>query len=188
MRRFIGDVHSKFDRYVTIIDVPYETIQVGDFGHGFNTVPELNTKDRHIRGNHDDPALARAHPNFIQDGLCENNTMFIGGAKSSDRYKRVEGKDWWNDEELSFPEMFPIGYSYADYMPETVVSHDCPLFLVSELNSGHCIPTNTNGFLQNLFEIHKPKLWVFGHHHKSFDKTILGTRFICLNELEYIDI
>src|SRR5262245_14865759 len=31
--------------------------------------------------------------------------------------------------------------------------------------------------------IHKPKLWVFGHWHRSFDKALRSTRFVCLAEL-----
>jgi hypothetical protein len=31
-------------------------------------------------------------------------------------------------------------------------------------------------------------LWLFGHYHKSFKMNIYGTEFICLAELEYLDI
>jgi predicted phosphodiesterase len=44
--------------------------------------------------------------------------------------------------------------------------------------------TATSSLAQQMYTIHKPDLWIFGHHHKSFDETIGGTRFICLNELE----
>jgi len=39
----------------------------------------------------------------------------------------------------------------------------------------------SNG-LQIMFDMHRPKLWVFGHY------VIKGTRFVCLNELKTITI
>jgi hypothetical protein len=39
-----------------------------------------------------------------------------------------------------------------------------------------------------MFSIHKPDLWIFGHWHCDADEVIDGTRFICLNELSYVDV
>ena len=191
---FIGDVHCKIKDYLRIVrSTELPTIQVGDFGFGFITEEELaetqkNPKDRQMRGNHDNPSVANRSSNFIKDGHIENGMMFIGGALSIDRYKRKEGVDWWPDEELSFSKMFEIGNDYADAKPEIVVTHDCPSTIYPFLRSHHNEESATSGFLRNLFEIHQPKLWIFGHHHKSFDETILGTRFRCLAELETMEI
>jgi hypothetical protein len=43
---------------------------------------------------------------------------------------------------------------------------------------------NTGWALQELFNIHQPKYWYFGHYHNSWSMIINGTRFKCLNELE----
>jgi hypothetical protein len=42
----------------------------------------------------------------------------------------------------------------------------------------------TGWALQELYNIHQPKLWIFGHWHRS--KTIQHgkTKFMCLDELE----
>jgi len=45
----------------------------------------------------------------------------------------------------------------------------------------------SNG-LQIMFDMHRPKLWIFGHYHQDFDDVIKGTRFVCLNELKTITI
>jgi hypothetical protein len=42
--------------------------------------------------------------------------------------------------------------------------------------------------LEELFNIHKPELWVFGHYHVSRTVEEQGTRFVCLNELETLDV
>lgn len=39
----------------------------------------------------------------------------------------------------------------------------------------------------NMFEMHKPKLWIFGHWHHTLYKKISDTMFVCLGELDYID-
>jgi hypothetical protein len=39
-----------------------------------------------------------------------------------------------------------------------------------------------------MWNFYKPETWIFGHWHLSFDKVISGTRFICLNELDAIDL
>ena len=48
----------------------------------------------------------------------------------------------------------------------------------------------TEKTLGEMFKIHQPKLWIFGHWHRKFDQKILGTQFICLNinEERIIDI
>ena len=48
--------------------------------------------------------------------------------------------------------------------------------------------SRTRQALDAMFDIHKPDLWLFGHWHDSQDRNVMGTRFICLNELEYKDI
>jgi hypothetical protein len=66
-----------------------------------------------------------------------------------------------------------------------MVTHDCPEQLLPYLVSHHSVfTTRTGQAFANMFERYQPKLWVFGHHHKSFDMEVNGTRFVCLAELE----
>jgi hypothetical protein len=64
-----------------------------------------------------------------------------------------------------------------------ILSHDCPEIVCKQL-FGYPDNNKTRNGLQTMFEIYQPKLWIFGHHHKSIDTIIGDTRFICLNELE----
>jgi hypothetical protein len=39
-----------------------------------------------------------------------------------------------------------------------------------------------------MFEQHRPQIHLYGHCHNNINEIYKETRFICLNELEYIDI
>ena len=200
---FIGDAHGKFSQYKAIIKEHKDTIQVGDMGIGFRRWPHgeysqnppydemVKANAQFIRGNHDNPAVCRKHSQWIKDGYVREDKwfgdmMFIGGAYSIDKAFRDEGFNWWPDEELSVDELVPITIRYMNTKPACMVTHDCPKSIYPMLHSHHFVdlPQRTPQALQAMWEVHKPKLWVFGHHHKSFDMIVDGTRFVCLAELE----
>ena len=202
---FIGDVHGKYSAYKRIIREHQNTIQVGDMGVGFRrlinyegdykALPNpphaemVKANARFIRGNHDNPAECKKHSQWIRDGQVENDMMFLGGAYSIDKEWRNEGEDWWADEELSDDEFTAIMGVYCVAKPACMVTHDCPRSLYAMLHTHHFNdPSRTSPALEAMFEIHRPKVWVFGHHHVSFDQIVDGTRFICLAELEVKEI
>lgn len=188
MIRFIGDTHAKWEQYLPLTE-GVDSVQVGDFGIGFRPVPDLNPRARFIRGNHDNPEMARAHPNWIADGTVENDIMYIGGALSIDQAHRVEGVSWWRDEELSIAEWNRI-INIANFTkPRVIVTHDCPESVIPDLFT-NALPvcSITQQALDIILEQNAPDIWIFGHWHYSKDVTIGKTRFICLNECEYIDL
>ncbi len=205
MTVFIGDVHGKYTQYKRILDHCEKSIQVGDMGVGFFNYrtggpvanpPHSVMKEgghRFIRGNHDNPTVCRQHSQCIPDGTVEGGTMYIGGAVSIDKPFRVEGFSWWKDEELSQEELGALIEKYMDVKPEIMVTHDCP----EEVANAMCvhvgfqkieIPSRTRIALQQMWNAHSPKLWVYGHWHFSFDHMLRGTRFVCLAELEAKEI
>ena len=48
--------------------------------------------------------------------------------------------------------------------------------------------SRTTDFLERLLENHRPRLWLFGHHHHDWRHKEGGTLFVCLGELFYVDI
>jgi len=207
MIRFIGDVQGHYGIYGRIIGSGPPSIQVGDLGIGKwrrGKPPDramARGNHRLIRGNHDDPAECRRHPQWIRDGQCEDGMMFIGGAFSVDRASRKEGYDWWPDEELSAAELRQIVDLYLERKPRIMVTHDCPeevagivMSRIPRLGpSKPGISSRTRLALQEMWSAHAPALWIFGHYHMSFDQVLhggreIGTRFIGLAELEFRDI
>jgi Icc-related predicted phosphoesterase len=190
--RFIGDTHAKFGEYQYICDNVPESIQVGDFGAGFRSIPDMGPSHRFIRGNHDNPEICRNHPNWIPDITVEKNMFFLGGGFSIDKASRTQGVDWWEDEELSTEEMYRAFDVYKETKPSIVVTHECPYSIAHTLFYEPRIkwlnPSKTSQLLESMWDVWKPELWIFGHWHQSRDRIIDDTRFICLGELAYVDI
>lgn len=206
--RFIGDVHGlKYDLGILLDNIPEDVnsvVQVGDMGVGFGqddywheSLDDMIEKanGRFIRGNHDNPANCKTMKTWIPDGLVENDVMFIGGAWSIDYQWRTEGLNFWKDEELSYEELERLIDVYNLVRPSIMVTHDCPLSVSNKLfiESGNSFSnqqfkTRTGMALEAMFEINKPKVWLFGHWHHNADEVIDGTRFICLDELSYADV
>ena len=190
----IGDVHGKVNQYYKLINKhkPNESIQLGDFGfkkkHDWFLKEMDITKHKIMFGNHDYyPYLDKEHSLKDFSFNPQYNLMTIRGAFSVDRVSRTEGLDWFANEEISYGDWYPIMDEYELRKPEIVISHDCPQYM-RHLLFGIDQKSITTSGLQSLFELHQPKLWIFGHHHTHIDEVYNGTRFICLKELGIFNI
>lgn len=197
--KLIGDVHGKYKAYKTLIRYCKDTIQVGDMGIGFRKWPHgewitnppydsmVETNARFIRGNHDNPAVCRNNTQWIPDGHVEGDVMFIGGAYSIDYMYRYSEFSWWEDEQCSAEEFLKFFQTYQELKPRVMVTHDCPhevIKYIPESAKYNSPASSTGAAFDNFWQAHQPELWVFGHHHSRLDKTMNGTRFVCLEELE----
>jgi Icc-related predicted phosphoesterase len=79
---------------------------------------------------------------------------------------------------------------YMMTKPKIMITHECPEAVAAILSNEMKFAdgSRTRQAFNSMWENWKPKLWIFGHWHQSFDKVILDTRFICLNELEFVDV
>ena len=185
----IGDVHCKTNAYFDILKkYNGESIQVGDFGfdieHKWHLDNIDSVKHKVNFGNHDDYTFLN-QPHSLGDFsyIDTYNLLSVRGAFSVDQYKRTEGIDWFRNEELDYNEM-NLAIDLCELRkPKIIVSHDCPHEVRKHIFGIHEKSITSNG-LQGMFELHQPDIWLFGHHHKSKDERINGTRFICLAELE----
>ena len=195
MITLIGDVHGKYKRYHEIIrekDRHSHSIQIGDFGFDYETLRNVDPKNHvFIGGNHDNYDKVNSVPNYLGDYGYVNDFngidfFFFRGAYSIDRQYRTIGVDWWEQEQLKIEDFIKARELYRDIKPDLVLTHDCPQSLYSYLlPPGAKIYENiTSWALEELFNIHQPKFWRFGHFHNSWRKVVNGTDFRCLNELE----
>lgn len=211
--RLIGDIHGMVRDYqaYSIGDFDGPTIQVGDFGIGFGQsdywVESVNDfhkdgKHRFIRGNHDKPSMCRSEMvGWIPDGTIENETMFIGGAWSIDGpdaapgwYRRTENVDWWADEQCSDEQFYRFIELYSFARPRIMITHDCPqkvsreMFFQTGIVKGVEYKTRTAQAFDAMLDIHQPDFWFFGHWHHTMRHKYGNTTFMCLGELDYIDV
>ena len=203
----VGDVHGKWTEYATLLkrlnwNKPNITWQIGDLGVGFPNSPVLTLPKNSFffRGNHDAPSAARAHPQYLGDyGYREvdgHRIFFVGGAWSIDQAYRREDVSWWREEELSIPEFIDAHEKYVASKPEIMITHDGPNQATNAILNRYAlfpgensvIKTRTGQALTSMFEEYQPKVWIFGHWHTSWQNEINGTLFICLNELEWLDL
>ncbi|MFW6120570.1 MAG: metallophosphoesterase [Petrotogales bacterium] len=201
----IGDIHGLFWDYKRILQSSgdKESLVLGDYGLGFpNTMDGIDLSDvdgthLFLRGNHDNPEVCRKSPYYIGDfGIFEGDFIdgfftklfYISGAWSIDQAWRTPGISWWPEEELSYEELDNAVNLYIKETPDIVCSHDCPEEILQIFYSGTAHPTRTSQALSAMFQHHTPSYWFFAHHHKSWRKNVMSCNFVCLDELETIDI
>jgi len=197
---FIGDIHGSWNYYTGLVKniTHTPTVQVGDFGIGFPGHPDPpKTEGDHwfIRGNHDNPEVCRNHPNYLGDyGYKKEWDMFwVSGADSIDKHMRIEGVSWWRDEELDYrtlnDKVLPL---FEETQPRIMVTHTCPMAIRYDLigvrNDYGRGPSVTEHALQAMFAMYQPDIWLFGHWHTHLDIRKNGTRFICLNTYQMMEI
>lgn len=193
----IGDVHGKVKRYQSILrESEYDlSIQLGDFGfqkeHDWHLSNVDSDTNRILFGNHDYLPYVDMGHSVGDVAIIEDSIFLVRGADSIDKNWRRQGIDWWPEEELAPWNWEVIAEKYETTKPRIVLSHDCPQSFYPEV----CMPipglpygSRTSQGLQSLLDLHRPELWVFGHHHKSITKAIDGTTFRCLAELETMEI
>lgn len=193
------------------------TLQLGDLGfsntyHYLLNELRIDTRmNKFFMGNHDDH-LAYQYEEELPSLKTFNLGMygprnlngvdfyFLSGAFSIDYKERTPGLDWFRNEELS-QDLHPlIIESWKLFKPSIVVTHEVPQGIGHDgiLKNPEILrkwgydpvrfTTRTGELLQDLFDIHQPDLWVFGHYHTKWDKKVNGTQFVCLPELATLDI
>lgn len=193
----IGDAHGQYDRYVKMARKRDHTLQIGDLGFKYGCLENLDP-ERHkiVAGNHDNYDTIINYPHYLGDcgfhALGGTEFFFLRGAYSIDRDQRTIGLDWWSQEEIPIEKFMEIRAEYRERKPRIVITHTCPESIAPnflEPRNAHRVHVTKTGFmLDELFNAHQPELWVFGHFHVSKSITEGCTKFVCLNELESLDV
>lgn len=202
----IGDVHGRWTQYLALLEaLQGETsVALGDVGFGFKdgelpTVPGA----QELRGNHDNPTIARARANYLGDVGYRAPVFFISGGYSIDWMSRRPGLTWWKDEQLADTQMAGALALYKEVKPRFVISHDAPTSAAETLLT-HVLAEQSDcsgyfgsklqgvglsrmsSWMERMLQAHQPERWVFAHFHTSRDFRVrcCDTQFTVLNELE----
>lgn len=202
--RLIGDAHGRYSKYIELAKEADYSIQIGDLGFNYSCMTELDPNHHFVLGgNHDNYEIVNEKfilqtPHFLGDfgthSVLGYDIFFVRGGNSIDKQYRKHGRDWWPDEELSYLKCKQALEEYEKSKPDFVISHECPVSIIKFV-SGRMLwdglpiqPSKTANLLQQMLEVHRPKTWIFGHHHVKWTKEIDGTKFSCLPELGYVDL
>ena len=168
------------------------TIQIGDLGfleehEWFLRNVDCN-RNKVLFGNHDYmPMVHEKHSMGDFQFISELRLMTIRGARSIDQHSRTEGLDWFREEELSMEQCEAVLAMVDECRPKIIVSHDCPTEVCMQI-TGRNLKSRTDQLLQACFIRHQPDLWVYGHHHFHHEMQLNRTKFVCLGELELLEI
>jgi hypothetical protein len=189
----IGDVHGKLDQYISLVKEQDRSVQVGDMGFNYQELSQLNHKNHiFIPGNHDnyDNLPLHALGDFGHHTTFPVPFFYVRGADSVDKQYRLPYISWWPNEQLSYSEGQDCLNLYEMIKPDLVISHDCPLSVLKCLHARLFSPNGsfTNQLLDEMWNIHQPNKWIFGHHHMDVSIKLDDTEFICLDELSSLEI
>lgn len=188
--RIIGDVHGELVKYFSLLSKEGKSVQLGDLGFKkqYDLVLERVdiTRHRNIMGNHDYYPYASSGFSLGDYGMYEG-MFFVRGAFSIDRAFRTPGKDFFEEEELTYAELSAAIELYEEEKPKIVLSHECPQLIRTQFFN-ISDKSRTSQALDAMFDIAPPDVWIFGHHHKELNVKIGPTNFICLPENNFIDL
>ncbi len=194
--RLLGDTHGNMTPIRLGARLGLRMIHLGDLGFRASWLKASRIPNLHvIAGNHDDIVAARETPIYLGDfgNLGEHldgveGVFFLRGAQSIDRDLRVEGRDWWAEEELSDEELEGAIALYSRMRPRVVLSHESPSVVGHMLLGADLIPSRTATALWRMLQLHEPERWYFGHHHVSWQRQVGNTSFRCLAIDEALDV
>ena len=210
--RIIGDAHGKMDwnilgrpSYLDLIAECDLSVQLGDLGdqEAYDILRARVDPRRHrfLPGNHDD--YDHLPPHALGDHgvarLGDLEFFFVRGAFSVDKEIRIRSRiPWWPREELDEDQAAGALEAYAASRPAVVLSHDCPIVISRTLGDVKLLgsfgfdpetfETRTGRLLQAMLDLHRPRLWLFGHYHRDWRLDLRGTTFRCLGELSFLDL
>lgn len=197
MITIIGDVHGRLRYYEKLTQRFEYTVQIGDMGFNYDYLHRIDA-DKHVffGGNHDNyddyQYFRHALGDFGTFTLNDINFFYVRGENSIDKRHRKIGIDWWQEEEIEYRSLDRAIQMYQQHRPNIMLSHGCPASIIEEVTVGNkhygTKPSTTSVALQRMLDFHQPKIWIFGHHHRSFMRRINGCLFVCLEELETIGV
>lgn len=194
--RLIGDLHGNLVPLRQAVAEGRTVVHLGDLGFAREWRKAALLPNVHVvGGNHDDYEVAPTCSCYLGDfgDLSERVTgaegiFFVRGALSIDRHMRVEGRDWWAEEELSPELMDGALAAYAIERPHTMFTHEAPWSIVCALHNGRAMPSRTSYLLESMLRVHEPERWIFAHHHVRWQAQIGSTAFRCLGIDEMLDL
>lgn len=110
--------------------------------------------------------------------LCGKKIFCVNGANSTDRYNRIEGRDWWPQEELTYEQMDSIACEMDKHPEVDIVCSHCTSAEIKSIMwpQYSYMPYPMERFMDFVYKGLKFENAYFGHYH---DDVNLG-KYHCL--------
>ncbi len=202
----VGDVGFDYSYYQRLMNPEFGKFIGGNHDNYTKMpCPSCNGKDKDNCGFCETRGYTFPHQSrhFLKDfGVWEvpdfGPIFYVRGAWSIDKEWRTINVSWWEDEELTYQQCVNAIDAYEKLRPDFVVTHTVPESMIpaipfNKMFGDKIYKNRTEQMLENMYQIHQPKKWIFGHWHVDWTKLIehpktqAKTEFICLKELGYVD-
>lgn len=192
----MGDIHGEFGMLNTFINKhqPKVILQAGDNAYYWSksnvgVIKPQNTKVYFVPGNHEnwdmfEEAVGRRGTTPVEveknifmcpiGSTIEINgqtILFVGGADSIDKDRRLPKLSWWEQEILNYDDFEYISANVKK--ADIVISHTAPTHFVvgrdngwSRAGLGDKDRDPSRPVLNLVLTQYRPKLWYFGHWHE----------------------
>lgn len=195
----LSDVHGNILRCqdVALRNPGVSIVQLGDLGVGFvprEVIENLPPNFYFFPGNHDNRKISMTLKNCLGHYGERSYSpwgidpfFFVSGADSKDKAVRTEGVNWWPDEELTYEQGQKCIDEWTKSKAEVIISHDLPqriaeaFYLIYDRS-------RTRQILDAMIEARRPRVVIFGHHHRPFSKHHEGVEYLCLKIDETITL
>lgn len=101
--------------------------------------------------------------------INDRTLLAFGGARSTDKYWRIEGQSWWPEEEPTFVDFDNAmkNLEKIDFKPDLIITHEMPLDYKKTLYARKIDAADKTSQLLNSILYFCPNYgkWYCGHHH-----------------------
>lgn len=116
--------------------------------------------------------------------------LFMGGAKSCDGYWRIEGTDWWPEEEIlhaddieDLPQEVDVVISHTlpeEFMVPAFCGTRVEAEVIRQSKGWDLSPDPSRKLLSRVLAHCRPKYWFGGHFHRFYQGELQGCRWKAL--------
>ena len=161
---FMETYNAEFEPFIRHLDgSPAQFVQDNQSASTRGVLRGLHFQKEHPQGK-----LVRVIRGEVFE-INDRTLLAFGGARSTDKYWRIEGQSWWPEEEPTFVDFDNAmkNLEKIDFKPDLIITHEIPLDYKKTLYASKIDAADKTSQLLNSVLYFCPNYgkWYCGHHH-----------------------